>query len=148
MNKLDRLFQDPIVPCVKQNNIVTSTAKTAINQQNTELLFDWLEFLRDRHLNESTIKTYQQTINLIFCWDVLYNDNTCILQWDEYDLVSFYTWCIVDNKLKANRVRFLRQVLFKFIDYLTQTHPGTCVELLNIQADLRSMERALRNKQK
>lgn len=148
MTKLDRLFKEPTMCCVKQNNIVTTPIKAAINHTNMELLFGWLECLRDQKLNESTIKTYQQTIVLVFCWNVLDNDNTCILEWDRYDLMSFYNWCIVDNKLKYNRIRYIRQVLFKFINYITRTQSNISIELLAVNEDLRFIERKLHTQER
>lgn len=111
-----------------QHHFNTPETLAQFNPENIKLADAYLRYLSTSDRSPSTIRAYHDDLNVIWYWNLMYNDNRYFLEWTKADIIAFQSWSLDDCQHSANRVRHLKAViasLSNFIeDILDTEHPG------------------------
>lgn len=100
-------------------NSITSDAKLAqVNTENTQLLKDYLDYLRSIQRSETTIHGYENDIRIAWVWGLDYNDNKPFVNWTKRNVVSYQNWLLNNNQNSPARVRRLKAALSSLSNYI------------------------------
>lgn len=95
----------------RMNTIVTPELLAQVNPRNTELLNDFLDYLRSIQRSNETITAYRYDIEIAFVWCVQYNDNLFFCDWTKRQIVRYQNWLINENGNSPARVKRLKASL-------------------------------------
>lgn len=95
----------------KMNSLTTPALLLQVNQQNKELLDEFVEYCRSTQKSETTVKGYVSDINIAFVWALQFNNNMCFVDWKKKHIVKYQNWLIYTNKNSSARVRRLKASL-------------------------------------
>ena len=102
----------------RMNSITSPELLTQVNQKNTDLLKDFVEYLQSTQKSDGTIKGYKNDIQIAFVWSLLYNDNAFFCDWNKRQLIKFQNWLLNDNGNSPARVRRIRGSLSSMGNYV------------------------------
>lgn len=104
----------------QQNKIVTQEILAQINQQNQQLMDDFLEYLESTQRSETTIRGYESDILIAWAWCAQFNHNKFFVDWTKRDIISYQNWMINVNKNSPARVRRLKAALSSLSNFIEQ----------------------------
>lgn len=102
----------------KRNNITSPELLAQVNPQNTELLNDFLDYLRSVQRSETTIGAYRSDIEIAFVWCLQNNDNSFFCDWTKRQIVKYQNWLLNENENSPARVRRLKASLSSMANYV------------------------------
>lgn len=102
----------------KRKRLVTPELLEQVNKENLTLIKDFLTYKKATLRRPSTIKAYNQDLNYIMVWCLLYNDNLPFVKWKKRHFVAFQDWCINENGNGPARVIRLKGVLSSLSNYI------------------------------
>lgn len=102
---------------IKQRKISTPELIAQINPKNKQLISEWINYLRSVQRSDGTIKSYNEDLTFIMCWNILYNDNKFFIDWTKRNVISLQTWCVNFGNSPA-RIRRLKAVLSSLSNYI------------------------------
>lgn len=102
-----------------QMNSITSAEKLAqVNRDNTQLLNDFLDYLRSVQRSEMTIFGYQNDIQIAWVWCLEHNDNKPFIEWTKRNVIAYQNWLLNTNNNSPARVRRLKAALSSLSNYI------------------------------
>ena len=105
-----------------QMNSITSAEKLAqVNRDNTQLLNDFLDYLRSVQRSEMTIFGYQNDIQIAWVWCLEHNDNKPFIEWTKRNVIAYQNWLLNTNNNSPARVRRLKAALCLMLTALLLT---------------------------
>lgn len=102
----------------KQNDITSPELLSQVNQENIQLLEDYIDYLRSIQRSESTIAAYKNDIEIAWVWCLLHNNNTFYCDWTKRNVVRYQNWLINENGNSPARVRRLKAALSSLGNYI------------------------------
>lgn len=102
----------------KMNSITSPELLSQINPQNTELLNDFLEYLRSTQRSDSTIDGYKSDIEIAFVWNLQNNGNKFFVDWTKRNVVAYQNWLLMNNENSPARVRRLKSALSSMSNFI------------------------------
>lgn len=89
-----------------------------MNPQNTQLLTDFLSYLRSIQRSETTIAGYENDIQIAWVWCLQNNANTFFVDWTKRNIVSYQNWLLNNNGNSPARIRRLKASLSSLSNYI------------------------------
>lgn len=100
------------------NNLTTPELLAQVNPENTEILEDFLEYLRSTQKSEGTIHGYQHDIQIAFVWCLQHNNNIPFVEWKKRHIVKYQNWLLHNNMNSPARVKRLKASLSSMANYI------------------------------
>ena len=102
----------------KMNSITSPELLAQVNPENTQLLEDFLDYLRSVGRSEGTVKGYLNDIQIAWVWSLKYNNNAFFCDWTKRNIVRYQNWLIKENGNSPARVRRLKAALSSLGNYI------------------------------
>lgn len=102
----------------KMNSITSPELLAQVNPENTQLLEDFLDYLRSVGRSEGTVKGYLNDIQIAWVWSLKYNNNAFFCDWTKRNIVRYQNWLIKENGNSPARVRRLKATLSSLGNYI------------------------------
>lgn len=103
----------------KMNSITSPDLLLQVNPKNKQLLNDFLDYLRAVQRSDTTIKGYQNDIEIAWVWCLQNNDNTFFVDWTKRNVLAYQNWLINSNENSPARIRRLKAALSSLSNYIT-----------------------------
>lgn len=103
----------------KQNDITSPELLAAVNPQNTELLADFLDYLRGAQRSATTIAGYENDIQIAWVWCLQHNGNKFFVDWTKRNVVAYQSWLLNENNNSPARIRRLKAALSSLSNYIS-----------------------------
>lgn len=104
----------------RQTNKVLLTTKEeidSINEDNKELMEDFLEYIKATDHSEETVKVYKSNLNIFFVYTVKFFKNKRFIDIKKKDLIKWQNY-LLDNGLSPARIKNIRSTLSSLSDYI------------------------------
>jgi integrase/recombinase (xerC/xerD family); CF-10 family len=102
----------------KMNSITSPELLAQVNPDNIQLLNDFLNYLQSVAKSETTIRGYENDIQIAWVWCLQHNKNTFFINWTKRNIVAYQNWLLSNNKNSASRVRRLKAALSSLSNYI------------------------------
>lgn len=102
----------------KMNVLTSEVLIKQINPDNIRLKEDFLSYLYSIQRSETTIKVYQNDLDIAFTWALQFNKNKFFVEWTKRDIVAFQNWLINVNNNSPARVRRIKATLSSLSNFL------------------------------
>lgn len=131
----------------KQNDITSPELLARVNKENTELLNEFLGYLRSVQRSEKTIVGYENDIQIAWVWCLQNNDNKFFVDWTKRNIITYQSWMLNENQNSPARVRRLKAALSSLSNYVESVLDDEFPEFRNIVNKVESpANRAVREK--
>jgi integrase len=102
----------------QQNDITSDELLEQVNQKNTRLKGDFLNYLDSVQRSKSTISGYSNDIDIFNVWNLQNNDNKFFVDLTKRDLISYQSWLASNNNNSPARIRRLKSTLSSLSNYI------------------------------
>lgn len=102
----------------KMNSITSPELLSKINPENSQLLHDFLEYLRSVQRSEATIAGYENDIQIAWVWCLEHNNNMFFVNWTKRNIVAYQSWLLQNNENSPARIRRLKAALSSLSNYI------------------------------
>lgn len=102
----------------KMNSITSPELLEQINPDNTQLLNDFLDYLRSVQRSESTVDGYKSDIEIAFVWNLQNNNNKFFVDWTKRNIVAYQNWLLMNNENSPARIRRLKSSLSSMSNFI------------------------------
>lgn len=102
----------------KMNSITSPELLEQVNPQNKQLLNDFLDYLRAVQRSDTTIKGYQNDIEIAWVWCLQHNNNSFFVQWTKRNVLAYQNWLLNSNSNGSARIRRLKASLSSLSNYI------------------------------
>ena len=102
----------------RMNRITSKELLAQVNPENTELLDEFLDYLRSVQKSETTIEAYRHDIQIAWVWCLQHNKNLFFCDWTKRHIVKYQNWLINENGNSPARVRRLKASLSSLANYI------------------------------
>lgn len=100
-------------------NFITSDEKLSqVNPENTQLLRDFLDYLRSVQRSETTIHGYENDIQIAWVWCLENNNNKFFVDWTKRNVVAYQNWLLNNNSNSPARIRRLKAALSSLSNFI------------------------------
>lgn len=116
----------------KMNSITSPELLAQVNPKNTELLNDFIDYLRSVQRSEATIAGYENDIQIAWVWSLLHNDNAFYVNWSKRQVVKYQNWLLNENGNSPARIKRLKASLSSLGNYIEGVLDDEYPEFRNI----------------
>lgn len=102
----------------KMNDITSPELLAQVNPKNTELLNDFLSYLRSVQRSETTIAGYLNDIQIAMVWNLQHNENKFFVDWTKRNVVAYQNWLLNTNENSPARIRRLKAALSSLSNFI------------------------------
>lgn len=102
----------------KMNSITSPELLAQVNPENTQLLSDFLDYLRSIQRSETTIAGYKNDIEIAWAWCLQNNGNHYFVDWTKRNIVAYQNWLLNSNENSPARIRRLKAALSSLSNYI------------------------------
>lgn len=102
----------------KYSYITSPELLAEVNKKNTELLNDFLDYLRSVGRSHGTISQYKNDIEICFVWCLKFNDNKFFVDWTKRQIIKLQNWLLNNNGNSPARVRRLKASLSSLSNFI------------------------------
>lgn len=107
------------MPRKTQYNIITNPELIKqINPKNTQLMTDYIIYLKSVQRAEKTIESYRNDLEIFFCWCITNAKNKFFVDLTKRDIISFQNFLLYTNNNSPARVRRLKATLSSLSNYI------------------------------
>ena len=103
----------------KMNSITSPELWAQVCSENKQLLTDFLDYLRSVQRSETTIRGYENDIQIAFVWCLEHNNNTYFVHWTKRNVVAYQNWLLNNNENSPARIRRLKAALSSLSNYIS-----------------------------
>lgn len=100
------------------NNIVTEELYEKINQDNKDLLNEFVEYLRSTDKSPGTISNYISDIKICFVWNYNFNKDKFFINFNKRDIMKYQNYIINEMKVSSNRTRRLKAAISSMSNFI------------------------------
>lgn len=100
------------------NSITSPELLAQVNPENTELLKEFLDYLRSTQHSEMTVRGYENDIQIAWVWCLQYNGNKFYVDWSKRNVVAYQNWLLNNNENSPARIRRLKAALSSLGNYV------------------------------
>lgn len=100
------------------NLIVTDELWEQVEQENKDLLNEFIEYKTSTDKSLNTIYQYTSVIKLFFCWNVEHNNNKVFVDIKKREFVKFFSYMTNQLNASPNRLRTVRAILSSFSNFI------------------------------
>lgn len=102
----------------KMNSITSAEKLAQVNPENTQLLRDFLDYLRSVQRSETTIHGYENDIQIAWVWCLENNGNKFFVDWTKRNIVAYQNWLLNSNRNSPARIRRLKASLSSLSNFI------------------------------
>ena len=102
----------------KMNSITSPELLAQVNPDNTQLLRDFLDYLRSVQRSETTCGGYENDIQIAWVWCLQNNGNKFFVDWTKRNIVAYQSWLLNNNENSPARIRRLKAALSSLSNYI------------------------------
>ena len=102
----------------KMNSITSAEKLSQVNPENTQLLRDFLDYLRSVQRSETTIHGYENDIQIAWVWCLENNGNKFFVDWTKRNVVAYQNWLLNSNSNSPARIRRLKASLSSLSNFI------------------------------
>ena len=102
----------------KKNNLTSEDLIKQVNPENIRLKRDFLSYLASIQRSPSTIRVYENDLDIFFVWNYQYNKNKIFTQITKRDIVAYQYWLLNENENSPARVRRLKATISSLSNYI------------------------------
>lgn len=102
-----------------------------INPINKELMERFLKNFSTKSAPSSVVN-YRSNYNILFCWNLLYNENKSFIDFKKYELMDFFDFCLSELKWGPNRYAQMRSSLMSLSDWIENVYDEKYPNFRNI----------------
>lgn len=102
----------------KMNSITSAEKLMHVNPENTQLLRDFLDYLRSVQRSETTIHGYENDIQIAWVWCLENNGNKFFVDWTKRNIVAYQNWLLNSNSNSPARIRRLKASLSSLSNFI------------------------------
>lgn len=99
------------------NRIYTPELWEQVNQDNKDILEDWLAEYRQRKKAKGTIDMYYQNVRIVFIYILKKHKNKCILDMTKKDFRNMSLWLSEECNLSPNRVNTIQSTINSMLTF-------------------------------
>lgn len=100
------------------NNIVTEELYGKVNEDNKELLDEFIEYMQSIGRSDLTIVGYESDLRIYFVWNLENSKNKCFTEITKRDVMRYQNWLMSKLGLSSNRVRRLRASISSMSNFI------------------------------
>lgn len=100
------------------NQITTDEKIKNINPKNKELCSDFLDYLSSMNRSKSTLKVYENDLDIFFCWNLEFNNNKYFIDIKKRELVRFQGYALQEWGWGASRIKRVKSVISSLSNYI------------------------------
>lgn len=100
------------------NNITSPEKLAMVNPENIELGNDFIDYLISVDRAKSTIKQYIQALNIFWCWNLEFNDNTRFVDLTKRQISKFQNHALNIYGWSSARIRMVKSVCRSLENYI------------------------------
>lgn len=100
------------------NSITSPELLSRVNPENTQLLRDFLDYLRSIQRSETTIHGYENDIQIAWVWCLENNGNKFFVDWTKRNIVAYQNWLLNSNSNSPARIRRLKAALSSLSNFI------------------------------
>lgn len=102
----------------EQHSYYTEEKWNKVNEDNKQLINDFLNYLRSIDRSPETVKSYENDLQIYFLWNLENNKNKFFIDVKKKDVVNYQNWMIHIMKLSPSRVRRLKSAISSLSNYI------------------------------
>lgn len=102
----------------QQNDITSPELLEKINPKNKRLMKDYLLYLKSIQRAETTIKSYQNDLEIFFVWLLQNVDNKFFANITKRDIIAFQNYLLTENGNSPARIRRIKATLSSLSGYI------------------------------
>ena len=102
----------------KFNSITSPELLAQVNPKNTELVNDFINYMKSVDKSPKTIDAYQSDLEIAMVWNLQFNNNKFFVDWTKRNVVAYQNWLINTNGNSPARVRRLKATLSSLSKYI------------------------------
>lgn len=100
------------------NSIVTSEKWNTVNNENKDLLNEWIEYLNSVDRSNETILQYINDAKIFFVWVMECAGNKFFIEINKRDIMKFQNYLLNTLKQSPNRIRRLKSCISSLSNYI------------------------------
>ncbi len=100
------------------NNIVTEELWNKVNEENKELLEEFLEYLQSTDKSPTTINSYNSDIQIFFVWNLQKNKNKFFVDINKREIMKYQNYLLNELKHSSNRIRRLKSSISSMSNFI------------------------------
>lgn len=114
------------------NDIVSDELYEKVNQENKDLLDEFIEYLQSIGRAELTIVGYESDIKIYYIWNLQNNKNKEFTAITKRDVMRYQNWLMNTLNLSSSRVRRLRSALSSMSNFIENILDDSFPDFRNI----------------
>lgn len=103
---------------VIQHHWTTPEVKAQFNPENLKFQEQWFLHLAATDHSSNTITCYRQNLNVIWYWNLMFNNNKRFIEWDKPDIIAFQHWSINECNHSPARIRNLKSTIASMSNFV------------------------------
>lgn len=100
------------------NDIVNGELWSKVNEDNKELLGEFIEYLQSTNKSPLTIINYESDIKICFVWNLQHNKNKFFVEFTKRDIMKYQNWLLNTLNLSSSRVRRLKSTISSMANFI------------------------------
>lgn len=100
------------------NKIVDDEKYELVNDENKELLDEFVDYLQSTDKSELTIKNYISDIKIFFIWNLEHNKNIFFVDFTKRQMIKYQNYMLNTMNLSSSRIRRLRASLSSMSNFI------------------------------
>lgn len=100
------------------NKVVEDGNYELVNEENKELLNEFVDYLHSIDRSDLTIKNYISDIKIFYIWNLEHNKNKFFVDFTKREMIKFQNFMLNNMELSSNRIRRLRASLSSMSNYI------------------------------
>lgn len=114
------------------NDIVKEDSYKKVNEDNKELLEEFIEYMQSIGRSELTIVNYESDIKIYFTWNLEKNKNKNFTDTNKRDIMRYQNWLMNTLGLSSSRIRRLKSTLSSMSNFIETVLDDDFPEFRNI----------------
>jgi len=101
-----------------KNNITDEHKIAKINKKNSTLKQDYIDYLISIDRAETTIRSYDNDLDIFFCWNLDSNENKSFVEITKREFARFQSYALNTWEWSPNRIRRVKATLSSLSNYI------------------------------
>ena len=101
-----------------QHRFNTPDTIEQFNADNVKLGKAFLIYKSTTDCSPNTVKNYSDDLNIIWYWNLMFNENKPFSDWKKLDIIAFQSWCLNECQHSSARVRHLKSIISSMSNYI------------------------------
>lgn len=102
-----------------------------INPENIKLMERFLKNFATKH-SPTSVVNYRSNLNILFCWNVLENDNMFFVNFKKYTFMDFFDYCVNELHWHSNRYCQCHSALSSFSTWIENMYDDKYPDFRNL----------------